>query len=886
MKLDLLFKLMRSRRTWTPYVVLVGMLLLSALASYYVAIAAQAKDRLRFENEVQRTQNDIQNRLQTYITLLRTGSGLFAASPNITQKEFRAYVNRLELHRNYPGIQGIGFSLRIMADRKDTVVAQMQKEGVKDFRIRPSFNRFEYHSIIYLEPQDRRNKVAIGYDMFTSPVRRAAMELARDTDQPAVSGKVTLVQEIDLKKQAGFLIYVPVYRQGTIPKTVAQRRAALQGFVYSPFRADDLLKGILNREKFAYIDFQIYDGTKIDPENLLHSSQSYFTSQSQFYRPQFQTVETINISGRPWTIVFTSRPELDRVSEMRLVPYIAVFGGLIGFILFAVIRSQVRARAAAERSQEALRASEERFRRLFDSNLIGVAFWNVEGKITDANDAYLSIVGFSREEFMASGTIDWKNITPPEYQYLDDRAIEETLERKVSNIYEKEYLRRDGIRVPIVLGIALLNDSQYDGVAFVLDITDRKRAQEEREQLLEKAEAARNAAEAANRMKDEFLATLSHELRTPLNAMVGWTNLLRSRKFDESTTARALETIDRNTKSLAQLIEDLLDVSRIMSGKFRIEMRPVNLAITIENAIEAVRSAAEAKNIQINLEIEDRLSLVSGDRTRLQQIVWNLLANAIKFTPKGGQVDIILKRDESNAKIIISDNGQGISSEFLPYIFERFRQADASITRSHGGLGLGLAIVRHLVELHGGSIWAESGGEGQGSTFTVTLPLRAILDYDRISEPFLPKNIEDNLDRDRELQTDPALLHNLSVLVVDDEADARELVSTVLEESGAKVTAVGSAKEAFEIIVGNSETPDILVSDIGMPGEDGYTLIHKIRKLPPAKGGNIPALALTAYARAEEKERAIAAGFQIHVAKPVVPKDLVEMVANLAGKGE
>jgi len=348
-----------------------------------------------------------------------------------------------------------------------------------------------------------------------------------------------------------------------------------------------------------------------------------------------------------------------------------------------------------------------------------------------------------------------------------------------------------------------------------------------------------------------------------------------------------LETIDRNTKALSQLIEDLLDVSRIMTGKFRIEMRPVNLASVMDAAIDAVRSPAEAKNIQINSVFEDKVILVSGDPTRLQQIAWNLLTNAIKFTPKGGRIEIRLHRHNSDVQITVTDTGQGIYAEFLPYLFERFRQADASITRKHGGLGLGLAIVRHLVELHGGRIRAQSPGQGQGSTFIVSLPLRTIRDYDNISETFLTGDGQDITRNDNDnIPIDNSELHGLWVLVVDDEPDARDLVTTVLEERGAKVTAVASAKEAFEVIAKGTAggKPDILISDIGMPEEDGYTLIRKVRALGPEQGGRIPALALTAYARAQERERAIAAGFHIHIAKPVVPEELVAIVASLVNR--
>lgn len=412
-----------------------------------------------------------------------------------------------------------------------------------------------------------------------------------------------------------------------------------------------------------------------------------------------------------------------------------------------------------------------------------------------------------------------------------------------------------------------------------MDISDRKQAEVEREQLLAREQAARAEAEAANRIKDEFLATLSHELRTPLNAMLGWIQLLRTRKFDEATTTRALETIDRNTKSLAQLIEDVLDVSRIITGKLRLNVRPVELVPVISAAMETVLPAAEAKDIQLKSLFDTPAGPVLGDANRLQQVVWNLLSNAVKFTPKGGLVEIRLAVINSRVQIRVSDTGQGISPDFLPYVFERFRQADSSITRSQGGLGLGLAIVRHLVELHGGTVYVESPGVGQGATFIVELPLMAVsCATAKELEPMQP------MVTDEVLKLCPLGLDGLRVLVVDDELDARELIATVLGQCGAEVKAVASAIEALAVL--EQFQPQVLVSDIGMPGEDGYTLIRKLRALEAEQGGQIPAVALTAYARAEDRTQALLAGFQLHVPKPVDPAELAVVVGNLAGRHE
>jgi PAS domain S-box-containing protein len=378
-------------------------------------------------------------------------------------------------------------------------------------------------------------------------------------------------------------------------------------------------------------------------------------------------------------------------------------------------------------------------------------------------------------------------------------------------------------------------------------------------------------AQNANRTKDEFLATVSHELRTPLNAILGWASLLRTSEVTSEKRAHALEVIERNARSQAQLIEDLLDVSRIISGALRLESRAVDLATIIESALDAVRLAAESKGVQIRVALDDDARRATGDAGRLQQIVWNLVSNAVKFTGRGGAVSVRLARVESRAEIHVSDTGHGIAAEFLPHIFERFKQADATTTRSHAGLGLGLAIVKHLVELHGGTVTATSGGSGQGAMFRVQLPLAAVMreDVTALGPSVVSRIVAPRLD-------------GLRVLVVDDELDARTLLTAVLETHGAQVEAAASAQDALARL--ESFGPDVLVSDIGMPGEDGYSLIHKVRALTKNGPKAIPAAALTAFARKEDRARAMLAGFQSHIAKPIDPDELLIVVATLAGR--
>ncbi|NJO74089.1 MAG: response regulator [Leptolyngbyaceae cyanobacterium RM1_406_9] len=469
--------------------------------------------------------------------------------------------------------------------------------------------------------------------------------------------------------------------------------------------------------------------------------------------------------------------------------------------------------------------------------------------------------------------------------------------------------------------------------AFMLTLGQQCAQAIARAQLYAAEQAARSAAESANRVKDEFLAVLSHELRTPLNPILGWTQLLKKRQLDAQTINRALDTIERNAKLQTQLIEDLLDVSRILQGKLKLNFCPVNLIPTIEAAIETVRLAAEAKSISLSFQVVDagfgqaganpssptalNKSLqhfhfqVSGNPARLQQIVWNLLSNAIKFTPNGGTVEVMLSavtghgtrvEDEqsstsnqgqmtrepgqtiSYAQITVSDTGIGINPEFAPYIFDYFRQADSATTRKFGGLGLGLAIVRHLVELHGGTVQAHSLGEGQGATFTVMLPL-----WQENYSSEVPTS-ESKMERDRTTHpmTEPvptfaAALAGIRVLVVDDEPDTRELLSFLLRQTGATAIATASAQAALEALdqLSPEALPHVLLSDIGMPEVDGYMLIEQIRARSPERGGNISAIALTAYAAEYDQRRAIAAGFRMHLTKPIEPQRLIEAIVQL-----
>jgi PAS domain S-box-containing protein len=462
----------------------------------------------------------------------------------------------------------------------------------------------------------------------------------------------------------------------------------------------------------------------------------------------------------------------------------------------------------------------------------------------------------------------------------DRRTTARKIERAIENRenFESEFRLVDAatgdavwVRSQGVLIDDITGDKQPRFVGITQNITERKQAEQEREQLLLREQIARQQAEEASRLKDEFLATVSHEIRTPLNAILGWSQMLMTNKIRPNDMQGAIETIYRNAKSQAQLIEDILDVSRIITGKIRLEPRPISLAPLIQTAVESLRPAIEAKNIRLQMRLDFEPRMVSADPNRLQQVVWNLVSNAIKFTPENGSVSIELESDASRTKIIVSDTGKGIDAEFLPFVFERFRQADGSSTRKHGGLGLGLAIVRHIVELHGGSVEVNSEGADKGTTFTVYLPLAQF--------PASDTNESVKLDSgETQAGVYDSKIKGLRILLIDDEADTLELLGVILTQSGAEVKSESTAAGGLEIL--KQWLPDVIISDIAMPVEDGYSFIKKLRTLPPEQGGTIPVIALTAYVGIKERTQILSSGFQMYVPKPIEPSELVGALAN------
>ncbi|HKO62958.1 MAG TPA: CHASE domain-containing protein [Pyrinomonadaceae bacterium] len=1056
-------------RHLVPYLVLAVGLIFTSIVSYRLATGTEAEDRARFQGLVQQVHVGIESRLETYRALVLAGAGLFAGSESVDNNEFKSFVDTLKVAENYPGIRGIGFTIRVKPEERLALIDTMRRQGNSTFRVWPETPRSEYHSVLYAEPPNDRNKALIGFDMSTEPIRRAAMERARDTGQPAASHRVAPVTQINTNQpQGGFLIYAPVYRRNQPTSTIDGRRAALLGFVYSGFRADEFLQGVVPQYAKSDISFQIYSN-EIKPENLLHRSPD--DPSPEGHEPRFVASTTMDVGGQLWTINYVSLPGFDRSYIKSWVPYTFAVGALISLLFSIIAGSQMRARDNAEQSEAEMRESEARLRqtlgereraeeeikegearyRQLVENANDIVFeLDLTGKVTSMNKAAESITGYSQEELLQ---MNMRDFLTPASDELARLMTQRKLAGEERTNYEIDVVQKSGQLITLEVSSRLArSEGKPIGIQGVArDITTRRHAEEALRQadqralaeyerllervaglaqtlgtsrdllaifrglreftllsvpchgffvslydqvrdvrtavygwadgneidvselppmpvtssgpnsrairtnkviitndymkqtighpavlvgpdnglrpqsslsapmavmgrilgtievqtyedsayrdehatamrmaanltavaidnvaLLERESTARANAEESNRLKDEFLATVSHELRTPLTAILGWSRMLESGSLESETAQRAIETIKRNAKSQAQIIDDILDVSRIITGNLYLELHPIELESVLEAAVNVVRPTAEAKGIQIDLNLDQEPIAVSGDINRLQQVFWNLLSNAVKFTPSGGTVSVTLRRVALQAEIVVSDTGPGISSEFLPFVFDRFRQADSTSTRHHGGLGLGLAIARHLIEIHGGMIEATSAGLGEGSTFTVRLPVAGARAMD------VPREA----DREIELQMEPTKSHDvlagLHVLMVDDDEDTLELLSAALRQRSADVTAVSSASAALEAI--QISRPDVLISDIAMPGEDGYQLIKKViaLKLEP----ELPAIAITAYAKEEDRQSALAAGFHRYLSKPVELREFISAVAEVKTKGD
>jgi PAS domain S-box-containing protein len=1065
------------------YLLLLLSLMATTLVSGMVYLNAEQEASWRFDQDSQSAVNTIRNRIATYENALLHTRALFAAKENVSREDFRNFVSSLELEERYPGLQGIGLAVRIAPNRIADHEKTVREEGFEQYSIWPTHPRNEYTSIIYLEPFDWRNQRAFGYDMFSDPVRRKAMSRARDTGRPAMTERVFLMQETSVNRQPGFLLYVPVYKSGEPIDTVEQRRSALIGYVYSPFRAEDLFRNVLNA-KYAENEFdvEIHDTPhgSASSSNLLfnsHGSHGAADDPSRIWTSSMRAKQhVIHMPGTNWTVT-TYAPHGLSMSSNRHAPWYVFFGGLlISGLLFRMSLSYNAYSAHIRKSENQLRlvtdslpaliayfdskwnyqfanAAHESWLGLHPSETKGKNIFQVLGTQLPSWDkdttqrlfsgervtfeSYIphrslglrpvridctpnlredgALAGFVilatdiseqkawtqklREDKRAlelmntlglylrgeldPGSLNRKTLASateilhaqiglfipddklgqaPLAAFIDDSsdqqivvsALTQTLDAEVlaslesplakfinSNRVQRiqdvsqtlpheapqierhlmslsgfaaNHAPHDGENQPLVRGAISVPLGSRSGERFghlvlfhsrsgffnerdeqILDglaaqasvafensrLVDALRCSEAYQRsIAEENETLYREAQSANRAKDEFLAVLSHELRTPLTAIQGHAELLKHEHTPEEL-GESIEAIERNAKVQNQLVSDLLDVSSIIAGKIQIHTKPVLIHQCIKASIKSLCLTATARNVGIETDLRDRECLVLGDETRIQQILWNLITNAIKFTEPGGKISILSFRENGCYEIRVSDTGQGIDPEFLPYVFDRFRQEDYRTTRRHGGLGLGLSIVRNLVELHHGQIEVHSAGRGQGSQFIVKLPLleASTIQTDLPFETLSLSNKTPSKAAHTSLNPSERLKNN-RILVVDDEPDARLLITRYLERAGAKVKAAASAKEAMDAL--GPFDPEVIVSDISMPEEDGHSLIRRIRAEERSQNRPAtPAIALTAFAQHHDISRSLESGFNSHVTKPVGAKVLTEVVCSL-----
>ncbi len=592
-----------EKKTRFPFLVLAVSIFLTLGIAYNFYRSSLNKDTTRFNNEVSRVKSEIENKRDLYIALLKGGRGFVESAAELNRESFANYVQSLDLERNYKSVQAIGYDKIVLPEEREAFTKKMRDEGFEDFHIFPEGEREFYESIIYIEPLSEQNRKYIGYDIFTEKNRREALVRAGDSGMPTATAKVNLLLAGDANPQTGFLIYLPIYKKGKIPATVEERRKNLLGYIYSPFRSADFLDEIQKITATSDIAIRIYDGDST-PENLL--SQTSFENSpkpvNQIEKDQ-STENTIDITGRTWTIKYDSLPAFSEQSSINWTPLIFLSGIIFSFLLF------------------------------------GMTYWETSARL------------------------------------------------KLENV------------------AARLTESEA-----------------QKQKLLENEQKARLVAEQANATKDEFIAVVSHELRTPLNAIAGWSKILKTNNLSTNTKNLALEKINKNLRSQTKLIEELLEYSQILSGNVSFEEKQLNFSDLFENTFKKIELQAREKNIEFVRDNKLNGHLILGDEAKIKIVIYNLLTNAVKFTDSGGRVETRLMADNGTVQMIIKDNGKGISSEFLPQIFDRFSQADTSSTRNYGGLGLGLTISKHIVNLHNGVIEAKSEGIGTGSVFTLKIP--------------------------------------------------------------------------------------------------------------------------------------------------------------------
>ena len=588
-----------------PYLVLAVSIILTLGITYIFYQSALGKDQIRFNTNVNRIQNTIEERISLYIVLLKSGRGFIKANEDIKRRDFANFVGSLELDKNYKGVEGIGYSIVFKPEEKADLIKRMQTEGFTDFKLFPESEKQSYQSTIFLEPLNEANRNAIGFDMSSEEKRRIALENARDTGEPAATSQVILLQETTPEVQKGFLIYLPVYKNEVFPETIEARRENLRGFIYSPFRAGNFLKEIHDITNINDLRVKIYDGELSADSLLIASNIQQTSSPTPTINERLATQNQINVAGRMWTIEYETLPDFNVQSSLGWTPLI--FTGSIAFSLI----------------------------------LFGLTYWEAASRVK--------------------------------------------VQKIAGELFESENQKR---------------------------------------KLLVKEKEARQSAEFANRAKDEFISVISHELRTPLNAIAGWSRILRANHISRDKRHTALEKIEKNLRHQTELIDDMINYSQMIADSSGIKKQNFVVSEIFNEVFDEMKPAAEEKHIHFENDNTLNGCVLTGDKEKMKILFGNLLSNAVKFTPEGGNVRAELKKNNGEINLSVQDTGIGIKNEFLPHIFEQFRQADSTITRKHGGIGLGLAISKHIVKLHNGTIEAKSKGEGAGTTVVVKIPLK------------------------------------------------------------------------------------------------------------------------------------------------------------------
>ncbi len=813
---------------------------------YYENLAKE-----EFEIAVLEKIDNIDRHMSRYENVIRSGIGLFHASDNVTREDWFYFIETMNIKQRYPGIQGLGFSLMLKSDEITAIEQKMRNDGFSSFSLKPVGTRKQYSTILYLEPMDKRNIQAIGYDMYSESTRRAAMQKARDSGHATISKKVTLVQEIDSDVQAGMLIYLPLYKRESKIDTIQERRKALVGFVYAAFRMNDLMNTIGSKKSIS--NFEIYDSSDMTEESLMYRS---FVPSS--YVAKYHTKKILTVSNHSWYIKFSSTPEFDNSKDNQYPLLLTLFWLAVYFVLLYIILTLIKSRHLLQSQANELR----KLSQVVEQSPNGIFITNLNNEIEYTNASFTRITGYTKLEVLGKNPCRLKSDKIPITVYEEMFKVLNQGENWYGEFINK---RKNATEYTesIIASPIVQNDEQVSNyVVIVEDITHSKELEND---LIK----AKEGAEKANKAKSDFLANMSHEIRTPLNGILGLIDLVLKSNLTEQQRDY-LNKSKTSSKALLHVINDILDYSKIEAGKLNLENTVFELDSVISNVKDLFEHQANIKGLSFNIRINKRLTLI-GDPLRLTQILTNIIGNAIKFTDEGN-IDVsveLLKEDKhyKKLKFIIKDSGMGMSQKVQENLFLEFSQADNSITRKYGGSGLGLAISKQLVKLMSGDIWVQSR-LGEGSEFIFTATFGKFEDKENSIEF---QNIRHAKEQRNALDT--TSLIGSRILLVEDNKINQIVAVGVLEELDLHVDIANNGKEAVEMIEAGKEY-DLILMDLQMPIMDGFEASRRIKKI----NANIPIVALSAAVMKEDVLKAAEAQMSAHLAKPI---DHDELVATL-----